>query len=380
MRRLLLAAVLLVSFAAPARAQLIFRQPHSLSAVPSFQLWEQSKDSVSETLSQFALPLSLFYPLGEAGELSLSGYFAHSRYAGLDRNGSFGALGDVQLDYVNDFWQDRAAYTLSVNLPTGTAKLSPDEFFITEQIASPLLPFRVKHLGQGVGASGAVAYTGGTTWLYGASLRGTYRGTYKPIVDGPDYRPGPSLDIIVEAHSDASHLALDAVGTLYGNDKLNDTAVFRDGPQLDMGVTWQPVAGLITHSVSARVILRSKDKRRDSTGTLQSEPENSNGTDLRFGYSVTRPVAKAWLGRLGVNFKHLGANGYSIDSLRYRGSGDLFGVALDLSREIGQGTFRVGSTAFVGSAKQGNRLNLAAPDERISIKGIEMRLGYAWRW
>lgn len=380
MRRTLLIILTLAVFASTAQAQLLFKRPKSVTTTPAFQLWEQSKDSVSETLSQFSLPLSLFVPLGDAGEFNVSGYFAHSRYSGVSQSGRFGALGDLRVDYVNDFWKDRAAYTLSLSLPVGTSKLSADEFFVTEQIASPLLPFRVKHLGEGLNASAALALTGGKELLYGGSARFTYRGSYKPIVDGPDYRPGSSLDLIGEIVSNPNHLNIQAVGTFYTNDVMEDTAIFRDGPQFDLGFIWSPPSGIILHTLSARVILRAKDKRRDSTGTMATEADNSNGTDIRLGYSLARPLSAAWLGRLSLNFKHLGANGYPIDSLRYRGSGNLFGVAFDFTRELKSGVLTLGVTGFFGSAKEGNRLNLSQPDESIDIKGMEFRAGYLWRF
>jgi hypothetical protein len=374
----LLLAVLSISISA--NAQVIFHQPRAISAVPAFQLWEQSEDSLSETLSQFSLPMSVFYPLGRAGELNVSGTFAHSRYVGPQQSTKLGALADLRADYVNDLWRDRAAVMLGISLPVGTTKLSAREYFITEQIASPLLPFKVKHYGEGLGVSGGLAVTTGEAWLYGAAVRGTYRGKYTPLENGPEYQPGSSIDLIAEATSEEQRLVLAITGTMYTNDKLADSSVFRDGPQIELAAQWRPQSGVTTHEVSARGILRAKDKRRDSSGTLATETENSNGVDFRLGYGLSRPAFGEWLGSAGVTYKHLGANGYAIDSLRFRGSGDLVSFSLGLARQWAKGMLDMGAGVFVGSAEEGRRLGLAQPDERIAIKGIELRMGYTRAW
>jgi hypothetical protein len=79
-------------------------------------------------------------------------------------------------------------------------------------------------------------------------------------------------------------------------------------------------------------------------------------------------------------YKHLGANGYAIDSARFRGSGDLVAVSIGLSRKWARGMLDLGAGVFVGSAEEGRRLGAAQPDERIGIKGFELRLGYSRQW
>src|SRR5205085_2680800 len=209
MRRLLSLALLCGASALP--AQSIWNS--SLRLGPQFHSYD-IQAPFNERVSEFSLPFYVVVPVMPALSVDVGTAYAIAK---LDRHtvdatglrstttSQFSGLTDTQVRANYTFGQDFVVLTAGLNLPTGSATVSPDKLEASTRIGSDFLTFPISGFGSGFGMTGGVAVAqpmGNWNLGFGASVR--HSSEYEPFKDasgvatkytpGPEYRARLGLD------------------------------------------------------------------------------------------------------------------------------------------------------------------------------------------
>ena len=194
---------------------------------PSYQTWSDGKDN---SISQYGTMLSVYLPLTR--EASLTVRAGHAITSG-DVESLSGPT-DIQLGLGWFLERLNLMTSLGVNVPTGKRELEPAQFVTSTAISNPILNFRYPILGQGLninpGLAWVVPVSDATVLGLGGSYQ--YKAMYKPLAGGIEYDPGDEVLVTggVDIQLDgSSNISLDAVFTLYGNDKVDGKESYASG-------------------------------------------------------------------------------------------------------------------------------------------------------
>jgi long-subunit fatty acid transport protein len=107
--------------------------------------------------------------------------------------------------------------------------------------------------------------------------------------------------------------------TRYTEDERGGFEVFREGDELDIGVSleWRPEPWWAV--VTVRDIYRFKAERINAAGQLTEEPENSNGNEIRGTVTVGYIIDDVWTVRGILDFRYVAANDYATTDALYDG-------------------------------------------------------------
>ena len=244
----------------------------------SFQLWKADNDKVH----QFAIPITFIYPVSEKLRLTMVTSPAASTYESYTTV-KLNGFSDSRFSGTYLFGEDKFMATFGINIPSGKNTLNIDEFSVANVLALRALDFQVPILGQGLDISAGIVAAkrlGGFVVALGTGY--LMRGPFEPIENAvAAYNPGDEITIslgIDRAVSRKNKLMFSANYTIYGEDTIEKTAVFKSGNKISLqGVAYFPGE---TMSFLFSAVNRIRRKNKVGSGDLIPERQNSNGNEL----------------------------------------------------------------------------------------------------
>ena len=199
-----------------------------------------------KSVTEIAVPFAAVWQANSRLSFDFGG-----RYASVSRKDSAGTsvsisgLTDIQARGVYQIVPDLAVLTLSLNLPTGVAKLTTDQLPVANVIASDLIPFPVANFASGFNITTGVALAvpvGG--WALG--LAGSYRasGNFTPISDtgaaGASYKAGGEFRVRLGADRivGQSRISLGITFSSFGEDEFGNSPLFQSGRRFIPQASW----------------------------------------------------------------------------------------------------------------------------------------------
>lgn len=165
----------------------------SSSVVSGFEYQRYGFDNtyLTQSASQWSIPLVLVAPLGRQASVDLTTHYAHTEVTSSGTL-SYSGFTDTQLRLLYTIGQQRAVASLSLNLPTGKHSFSTTQFPVSTAISSNYLSFPVNNLGSGFGVTTGLAYaTPAGAWNIGLAGSVRYQASYHPFTgDAFNYNPG----------------------------------------------------------------------------------------------------------------------------------------------------------------------------------------------
>lgn len=197
-----------------------------------------------KSATEIAVPVAAVWQAGPRLALDLGGHYATvTRKDETGASASISGLTDVQARGVYQIIPDLAVFTLALNLPTGTAKLTAAQLPVANLIASDMLPFPVANFASGfnvtTGLALAVPVSG---WAIG--LAGSYRanGSFTPIADtgAASYKPGGEFRMRLGADRivGQSRISLGVTYSSFGEDEFGSSPLFQSGKRLISQASW----------------------------------------------------------------------------------------------------------------------------------------------
>ena len=197
-------------------------------------------------VTQIAVPFAAVWQAGSRLSFDLGG-----RYATVSRTDESGAstslsgVTDIQVRGMYQLARDVAVLTVSVNLPTGKTKLTPDQLPVAGIIASDMLPFAVTNFGSGFNVTSGLALAvpvGG--WALGVA--GSYRanGSDTPVADtgpaGASYKAGGEFRVRIGADRivGQSRVSVGVTYSSYGDDTFGNSPLFQSGKRFIPQASW----------------------------------------------------------------------------------------------------------------------------------------------
>jgi hypothetical protein len=206
-----------------------------------------------KSVTEFVVPIAAVWQAGPRLAFDFGGRYAMvSRKDEAGGSASISGLTDMQARGVYQLVPDLAVFTLAVNLPTGTAKLTPAQIPVANVIASDMIPFSVANFASGfnvtTGLALAVPVSG---WALG--LAGSYRanGSFTPIADtgaaGASYKAGGEFRLRLGADRlvGQSRISLGLTYSSFGEDEFGSSPLFQSGNRLITQASWSfPIGNL----------------------------------------------------------------------------------------------------------------------------------------
>jgi len=252
-----------------------------------------------KSVTEISVPIAAVWQASPRFAFDLGGHYATvTRKDEAGGSASISGLTDIQARGVYQIIPDVAVFTVAVNLPTGTSKLTPAQIPVANLIASDMIPFPVANFASGfnvtTGLALAVPVSG---WAVG--LAGSYRanGSFTPISDtgaaGQSYKAGGEFRLRLGADRiiGQGRVSLGVTYSSYGEDEFGSSPLFQSGKRLIPQASWSFPIGNVGLGVYAWDMYRaagsvivngtSTEKRNVLTlGALAS---------VQMGRSVLRP-------------------------------------------------------------------------------------------
>ena len=139
---------------------------------------------------------------------------------------------------------------------------------------------------------------------------------------GDDLNPGNELTVTMLGDvylAEATRLVGTVSYTMFSTDQLGGRDSFREGDELDFRVSleWRPEPWWVV--VTFRDIVRFKAERLAVSGSLETEPSNSRGNDIRGSVVVGYIIDDVWTIMGAVEVKHVFANDYPESNVLFDG-------------------------------------------------------------
>ena len=215
------------------------------SALPA-QTWRESsvrfgpqsysyriKTPVNETVSELAFPFFVTVPVLPALTVDVGTAYAMARYErriddSTTSTSQLSGLTDTQLRANYVFGQDFMVFTAGLNLPTGSATVTPGELDAATRIGSDFLIFPISGFGSGFGMTGGVAIAKPAgAWNLGFATSIRQSAEYEPFKDANDsvttFNPGAEIRTRFGAdHAfGTGRIAVGVTYSKFGDDKAN---------------------------------------------------------------------------------------------------------------------------------------------------------------
>ena len=212
-------------------------------------------------------------------------------------------------------------FGLDMDQPTGVSRLKTrDRPAIQDEDLVALQRF-----GEGFDVNPTViVYHNFGDWGLGGGIGYLFAGEYDPTEDIPDDDFDPGNELSVSALGDVFlgdvwRLIGRATYTHFTTDERGGIEVFREGDEIDLGVSleWRPEPWWAVASV--RDIYHFKSDRINAAGQVAEESKNSLGNEIRAGVTVGYIIDDAWTVRGIVDFRYVAANDYASNNVLYDG-------------------------------------------------------------
>ena len=200
-----------------------------------------------------------------------------------------------------------------MDLPTGVSRLKTRDLpAIQDEDLVALQRF-----GEGFDVNPTViVYRSFGDWGLGGGIGYLWAGEYDPTenIRDDDFNPGDELSVNVLGDvfmGDVWRLVGRVAYTHFTADERGGVEIFREGDELDIGVSleWRPEPWWAV--VSVRDIYRFKAERLNAVGQLGEEPQNSNGNEIRGVATVGYIIDDVWTVRGILDVRYVAANDYA---------------------------------------------------------------------
>jgi hypothetical protein len=286
--------------------------------------WSANNSSGQGTGYELLVPLGIFYDTPTWG-LSARGSVGTSQHD-LDAapNASMTGFTDTT---VSGYYRLRLSggtdirFGLDMDLPTGVSRLKTRDLpAIQDEDLVALQRF-----GEGFDVNPTViVYHNFGDWGLGGGIGYLFSGEYDPTENIPndDFDPGDELSVSALGDvflGDVWRLIGRATYTHFTTDERGGIEVFREGDEIDLGVSleWRPEPWWAVASV--RDIYHFKSDRINAAGQVAEESKNSLGNEIRAGVTVGYIIDDAWTVRGMVDFRYVAANDYASNNVLYDG-------------------------------------------------------------
>ena len=217
---------------------------------------------------------------------------------------------------------------LDMDLPTGVTRLKTRDLPAVQDEDLVAL----QRFGEGFDVNPTViVYRNFGDWGLGGGVGYLWAGEYDPTEDIPDddFNPGNELTVSLLGDvflGDVWRLVGRVAYTHYSTDERGGIEVFREGDEIDLGVSleWRPEPWWAV--VSLREIYRFKADRLNAAGQLDEEPQNSNGNEIRGVVTVGYIIDDVWTVRGTLDVRYVAANDYATSAALYDGGRFKIGV------------------------------------------------------
>jgi len=320
----------LVATAGTASAQSIFDS--SVRTAPQF-LQYRITSPVSETISEFTIPIFVVIPASSALNFDIATAYATARVqpngSSVEQRSSISGLTDTQIRANLMLGTDFVVLTAGINLPTGKETASDAEQLAAFRIGNDFLAFPISNMGTGFGATAGVAVArpvGSWNLGFGGSLRQS--AAYDPIVASsgarPRFQPGNEYRARfgVDHPFGTGRFAVGLTYSKFGNDNL-DNSLYNTG---DRYVTQM---GFNNSLGGANVVLNAWDLYRRA-GTIftgeRTGPENIANLLVGVGFATMNGVLEPSVEFRNWTQENLSASTLGTVGLRYTVEAGGFGI------------------------------------------------------
>ena len=212
-------------------------------------------------------------------------------------------------------------FGLDMDLPTGVTRLKTRDLPAVQDEDLVAL----QRFGEGFDVNPTViVYRNFGDWGLGGGVGYLWTGEYDPTEDIPndDFNPGNELSLSALGDvflGDVWRLIGRAAYTHFTADERGGLEIFREGDEIDLGVSleWRPEPWWAI--VSLRDIYRFKAERLNAAGQLGEESQNSRGNEIRGVVAVGYIIDDVWTVRGTMDVRYVAANDYATSAALYDG-------------------------------------------------------------
>lgn len=247
----------------------------SLGFSPIYESWNiKDGSSFSEITNLF----SADYLAAKNTKLSFV-----TRYASVSGDvSSLSGLSDSQLSINQKLPDYSIILNGGINIPSGTTKLSADEFITSRVISQDLFTMRTPNFGQGLNLflGGTWAYPVSDKVVVGAGLSYQIKSEYQPIAD-TSLKYQPSNEISLTGGLDyklnkTTTITGDMIGIFYGSDKIDGQKIFSSGNRYIITAMYKQFFGYNRLSVALQYRNLAIDKLEGSYAIIENEKYSPN--------------------------------------------------------------------------------------------------------
>ena len=265
-----------------------------------------------KSVSEVAIPFAVVWPASARLSFDLGGRWASASRKDSAGTATISGLTDIQVRGVYQLVPDVATFTVSVNLPTGTTKITDAQLLTAGAIASDILPYPVANFGSGFNVTSGVALAVPVAgWALGAA--GSYRlnGAFTPFADpalcaptGCSYKAGGEFRLRVGADRviGQGRLSFGLTFSTFGEDEFGSSPIFQSGKRYIGQGSWSFPVGNVGLQVYAWDLYRSPGSLPGAGGlTTQKRNVLAFGAagSVQMGRNVLRPQVEYRIHTLG---------------------------------------------------------------------------------
>lgn len=329
LRLCLISACLMAAL--PAAGQIIYGQQAAGSLDIVSTHWTLSVEDDEVSVDQWAIPATVFLPLGENFEGQVYVARSMSTVSQLGEDFALNGLTDMRLQVKHSFARDRLLLGAGVNLPVGYKELDlTEEFVVMSYLTQSFLTFPVRNLGQGFGVN---LMAGGATemgdYKLGATATWDLTGAYEAYAYEDDYNPGNTLVLTMGVQRGLDNLLFngDVSFTVSGDDQQGDVPVFSRSEQVSLH------GGLIGGDVKQRYFgdliynIRGRNTSFDPAGFLLQQLKFYGNEFIAAG-GLERTTNSGWGYGGSADIRLIAANEVGLGKSRILGLGGQVSRAL----------------------------------------------------
>ena len=351
MRKLIIAATLSTTLAAPLFAQSVYDS--NLRSAPQFVQY-QIKAPINETISEFALPIFVVIPVSSAFNFDVGTAYASARVkpngTGVGQTSTVSGLTDTQIRANLSLGTDFVVLTAGLNIPTGKQTATQAEELAAFRVGNDFLAFPISSMGTGFGATAGVAVArpiGEWNLGFGGSLRQS--ASYEPFEASaggrPRFQPGNEYRarLGLDHAFGTGRFAFGFTFSKFGNDEI-DKSIYNTGDRYIAQAGFNNTIGAANAVVSAWDLYRR-------AGTIftgeRTGPENISNLLVALGFRAMRGVIQPSVELRNWTQENLSTSMLGTFGLRY--SVDAGGFAITPSAGYAVGRFAaIDGTADLG--------------------------------
>ena len=267
----LMATAALFACGAPAAAQSVWDVAGRVGPqVMSYDI----RAPISETITEFAVPVYVLVPINESFSMDLGTAWASASVTSPGTpNSELSGLTDTQIRANYTLGADFIVLTAGVNLPTGRSTALPGQEAAATRIASDFLAFPIMGFGTGAGGTGGIAIArpmGG--WNVGAGVAIRHSVSYSPFQDTTGarvhFQPGDEYRarIGVDRPYGTGRISLGFTYSKFGNDQAGQS-IYNTGDRYITQASISNSIGNANFVVAGWDLFRAEGMLADQTRT-----------------------------------------------------------------------------------------------------------------